>query len=321
MADPNIGQVAATTYERVVRRVPEDNVFPSMALLYLLKNGNGFKKEDGGTLVEESVEYAENTTIKSVSDEETLDTTRVDVFDAFRFDWKNYAGTIVFTEPEKAKCAGSEAKIDDLIERKVNNGRNSMFHRLNLDFYGDGTGNGGKNVGGLGLLVAASPTTGSPGGVNRAVFPFARNRQIAGTKTTNAFDNLRGAMRNSYNSCSKGAQDDHPSLMIFDQTSFEGYESTLTINERFTTKAEADGGFKNETMKFKGAKVTFDEDCTAATGYTLNDAHLFFRYLEWCRAFPPVDPANQLTEVVKLWTMGCLTFNNPRRLGTITTIS
>jgi hypothetical protein len=320
LADPNIGQITATVFERVVARKPEDNVFLSQALLYLLKNGNGFKSEPGGSLIEEGVEYAENTTYKSYGELETLDTTRIDVIDAFRFDWKQIAGTITFSELEKARASGTEAKYD-LVETKVRNGRNSMFAVINRQMYGDGTGNGSKNIGGLALLVSSTPTTGTVGGINRAVFPFARNRQVAGTKTTTAFDNLRGAMRNSYNSCSKGAQDDHPTLLVFDQTSFEGYESTLTVNERFTTKAESDGGFKNETMKFKGAKVTFDEDCPAATGFTLNDDHIKFRYLSWARALPEVSPANQLATVVRTLTIGNMSINNPRRLGVITAIS
>jgi hypothetical protein len=320
LADPNIGQVTASVFERVVARKPEDNVFLSQALLYFIKNGGGFSQQPGGALIEETLEYAENTTFKSYSDLETLDTTRIDVFDAARFNWKEIAGTCVYSELEKARASGTEAKFD-LIESKVKNARNSMFAVINRQMYSDGTGNGSKDIGGLALLISSTPTTGTVGGINRALFPFWRNRQGSGAKTTNAFDNLRGAMRTSYNSCSKGAQDDHPDAMIFDQTSFEGYESTLTVNERFTTKADGDGGFKNETMKFKGAKVTFDEDCPSGTGYTLNMSHIKFRYLIWAKAFPPVDPANQTAEVVKFLTIGNLSINNPRRLGVITSIT
>jgi hypothetical protein len=67
--------------------------------------------------------------------------------------------------------------------------------------------------------------------------------------------------------------------------------------------------------------VTFDEDGPSATGYVLNDRNLFFRYLQWMKAFPAVDPANQFAEVVKILTIGQATINNPRRLGVITSIS
>jgi hypothetical protein len=321
MAAPNIGQGAATTFERVTSRDPEDNVFTSQALLNLIKRGKGFKKETGGSLVEEPLEYAENTTFRSYGELDVLDTTRVDVFDAARFEWKQPScGTIVFSELEKLKCAGDSAKID-LVARKVDNAKNTAMAVLNRMMYADGTGNGGLDCLGLAALVSSTPTTGTVGGINRATFAFWRNRQTAGTLSAVAFDNLRGAMRTTYNNCSKGAAAEHPTDFIFDQTSFQGYESTLTVNERFTSKESGDGGFKNEVLKFKGAKVTFDEDAPAATGYALNDRNLFFRYLAWMKAFPAVDPANQLAEIVKIMTAGQLTINNPRRLGVITAIS
>ena len=320
MPDPNIGQVAASVFERVVRRKPEDNVFTSQLLLYLLKQSGGFVKESGGRLIEESLMYAENTTFGSHSGYDTLNTTPVDVFDAARFDWKENAGTITFSRIEKLRAMGEEAKFA-LIDEKVQNGKSSHFATMNRQMYSDGTGNGGKDIGGLALLVSSTPTTGTVGGINRATFPFWRNRQTLGTKTTNAFDNLRGAMRSIYNSCSKGAADEHPEWFIFDQTSFEGYESTLVANERFTTKDSGDGGFKNEVLKYKGCKTTFDEDCPSATGYCLNSRNLKFRYLQWAKADAPIEPSNQTAEVVKVYTAGNLSINNPRRLGVITVIT
>jgi len=319
MAVPNLGQIAATTFERVTSRNPADNVFTSQQLLKFIQGGNGFKKEPGGRLFEEPLMYSENSSFRSYSETEVLDTTRYDVFDSARFDIvQPVCGTIVFSELEKRQCAGSEAKID-LVARKVDNAKQTAMAVLNRMLYGDGTGNGGKNCLGLAALVSSTPTTGTVGGINRAVFPFWRNRQTAGTNTGTAFNQLRGAMRTVYNNTSKGAADEHPTIFIFDQTSFEGYESTLTTNERFTSKEVGEGGF--QVLKFKGAKVTFDEDCTASTGYVLNDRNLFFRYLEWMHAFPGVDPANQLIEVIKILTIGQATINNPRRLGVITAIS
>ena len=319
MAVPNIGQVAATVFERSTSRNPADNVFTSQQLLKFIQGGNGFKKEPGGRLCEEPLMYAENGSFRSYGETEVLDTTRYDVFDAARFDWTQPScGTIVFSELEKLQAAGSEAKID-LVARKVDNAKQTAMAVLNRMGYGDGTGNGGKNCLGLAALVSSTPTSGTVGGINRGVFSFWRNRQTSGANTGTAFNQLRGAMRTVYNNTSKGAGDEHPTIYIFDQASFEGYEGTLTTNERFTSKDVGEGGF--QVLKFKGAKATFDEDCPSATGYVLNDRNLFFRYLEWMKAFPGVDPANQFIEVVKVLTIGQATINNPRRLGVITSIS
>jgi hypothetical protein len=320
MATANIGQAAAATWARSMSSTPEDNTFTSQALLNLIQGGKGFKK-GGGESIEEPLEVAENTTFRSYGELDTLDTTRVDVFDAATFPWKQPScGTIVFSELEKLKNSGPDQKID-LVSRKVDNGKASAKAVLNRMLYLDGSGNGGLDCLGLAAIVSSTPTTGTMGGINRANFAFWRNRQAAGTNSGTAYNQLRGAMRTVYNSCSKGARDEHPTDFIFTQTDFEGYEGTLTTNERFTSKDSGDGGFKNERLKFKGASCTYDEDCTSATGYVLNDRNLFFRYLTWMKAFPGVDPANQLTEVVKVMTAGQLTTNNPRRLGVITAIS
>lgn len=322
MADPNVGQLIATVLEKTVGSKPEDNIFNSQYLLYMMKQGKGFRQLDGGRLIEETLEYAENTTFKSYSDLETLDTTRIDVFDAARFDWREVGGTVVISNLEKLRAQGRSAKID-LAASKANNGKNSLFAVLNRMFYTDGTGNGGKDIAGLPLLISSTPTTGTAGGINRGTFTFFRNRQRTGTKTTAAFDNLRGAMRSIYNDCSKGAFDEHPEWFVTTQTVFEGYESLLTTNERFTSKAEGDGGFKNEVLKFKGAKIAFDEDCLAATMYCGNSRNLKFNYPKggWAKVYPPVTPANQTAEIVKIVTVGQMSTNNPRRLGVVTAIS
>lgn len=322
MPTVNLGQVTASVFEKIAGASPEDNVFTSQFLLYMLKKGKAFRRLDGGRLIEETLEYAENSTFRSYSDLETLDTTRNDVLDAARFDWKEIGGTIVYSNLEKMRAQGSSAKFD-LVAAKTNNAKNTLFAVLNRMLYSDGTGNGSKDVTGLSALISATPTTGTVGGINRATFSFWRNRQTSGAKTTAAFDNLRGAMRTTYNNCSKGAFDEHPEWFVFDQTSFQGYESTLVTNERFTDKSEGEGGFKNEVLKFKGAKVAFDEDCASGTGYCGNSRNLKLNYPDggWAKTWPPVDPANQTAEIIKIATVCQTSINNPRRLGVITSIT
>ena len=58
MADPNIGQVAATVWERKFGKKPSDVIFNSRALFYLLQDGGFKEKAGGGRLFEYGVEYA-----------------------------------------------------------------------------------------------------------------------------------------------------------------------------------------------------------------------------------------------------------------------
>jgi hypothetical protein len=326
MADVNLGQVAATVWERKFGKKPSDAIFNSRALFFLLQDGGFKQKAAGGRLFEEGVEYAENTTFKSYGELETLDTTRIDVFDAAQFSPKICAGTVVYSELERLRAQGSSGKYD-LLADKLENGKNSHIQNINEMCWSDGTGNGGKDFGGMQLLISSTPTTGTVGGINRATFAFWRNRQGTGTKTTTAFDNLRAQMRSVYNQCSLGGIEMQPTGAITTRAVFEGYESLLIANERFTssdkkTKGDADAAFKNDVLTFKGAKLCYDEDAPSGNLYFFNPKVLKLTYYEggWMKMYPEVDPANQLSNVHKVATFGNMTTSNPRHLGVVTAI-
>lgn len=324
MAAPNLGQTVASSWEAIVGTKPEDNIFDEYWLLDNLSKGQSFKSVNGGRTINGPIEYAVNTTFRSYSDTETLDTTRIDVFDEFQFNWKEYAGTVVMSELEKAKNQGEGRKFD-LLASKLENLRNSARKALNEGLFSDGTGNSSKDIGGLAHIVATSPSSGTVGGINRATHSFWRNQQSSGAKSSTAFDNLRATMRTVYNNCSSGVNAKHPDFWVTDQTVFEGYESLLIANEQVGSKEKSqfDAGFKNEYAMFKGIPGSYDDDCTASALYFLNRMNLKLAYQKgyWMKGFPAVDPANQTVDVFKVMTIANLISNNPRRLGVITAIT
>ena len=190
----------------------------------------------------------------------------------------------------------------------------------------DGTGNGSQDIGGVQLIISTTPTTGSVGGINRATWSFWRNQQDTGTKTTNAFDNLRSAMRSNYNKCSRGGVEETPQAWITTRTVFEGYESILLANERIEyidKKQGADAGIKNTLLKFKGADGSFDEAAPSGNLYFFNNQNLKLCYLSggWMKMYPKVDPANQLSNVHKVASFLQMGTNNSRRLGVVSAIT
>lgn len=323
MPDPNQGQLIATAWENVIGSTPNDNIFTTRALFYALGE-KGFKEEaDGGRLIEFSLEYAENSTFKSYDELEQLDTTRVNVFDCARYDWKIHAGTVVFSDLEKLRVQARSGKFD-YIEEKLNNAKDSHIANLNRVLYLDGTGNGSKDVDGLTKIISETPTTGTVGQINRATFSFWRNKANEGTKTTSAFDDLRSAMRSVYNQCSDGGVEYAPTAALTSRTVFEGYESVLQALERYNNDGKsarpANGGFNNGGLMFKSANVFYDEDCSPSDSlYFVNPKFLKFVYLKgaWMKMKDPIEPANQLSIVYRLFTMGNLTTNNSRRLGVV----
>lgn len=323
MPDVNIGEVASTVWEARVGKKPTDNIFTSNALFYFLGE-EGFKEDvDGGRLIEFGLEYAENTTFKSYGELETLDTTRISVFDAARFDWRICAGTVVFSDLEKLRAQASAGKTD-LIADKIDNGKTSHVASMNRQMWSDGSGNGGQDIGGVQLIISTTPTTGSVGGINRATWSFWRNQQTTATGT--AYSLLRAAMRTIYNQCSRGGVEETPQAWMTTRTVFEGFESLLIANERIEyedKKLGADAGIKNTLLKFKGADGSFDEAAPAGNLYFFNNKNLKLVYLSggWMKMYPAVDPANQLVQVNKVATFCQLGTNNSRRLGVISAIT
>ena len=322
MADPNMGQLLASTWNRVITDKPEDQIFKDVWLFNRLttKNG-GMMKIDGGAQIEVSLEYAVNSTFKSYSDMEALDVYKVDVFDAAEYDWKEHAGTVVTSLIEVFKNSG-KAKKFDILESKIQNAIRSAKDDINEMLFADGTGNSSKDWHGLQQLVPDVATTGTVGGINRATFTWFRTNQI--TDGGASFSELRANMRTLYNDCSDGAFSAHPTFGVTDQDVFEGYEGTLTTNERFTSKSEGEGGFKNEVLKFKGMKLAFDEEmASSARLYMLNEDAIKLVVAKgiFLKLGEPIEPANQTIDVRKVVSIGNLVVKQSRRLGVITSIA
>ena len=319
---PNRGQLVAAAWEDYVKQDPVDNIFPRFWLLENLKEGNSFRKGAGDPITG-TLEYAVNTTVKSMSELETLDITRVDVFDRYEYAWKFVGGDIVMSEFEKAVTAGAAGKFD-LEAGKIENLKRSMFNQINTDLFSDGTGSGGKQAGGLQYIVSSTPTTGTVGTINAATYSFWRNQQTSGAKTSTAFDNLKGSMRSIYNLCSNGPGQETPEFAVMPRTEFEGYESLSVQFERYNRDSPDNklvSGYKGTQIMFKDIPLAFDAACPSGTAYILNRRNLFIRWMLWMKAFPPQSPVNQFADVVKILTIYNLCSDNRRRLGVVTAIT
>jgi hypothetical protein len=319
---PNKGQVVASAWEDYVKQDPADQVFQYFWLLENLRIGDTFKKGAGDPITG-TIEYQTNTTTKSMSELETLDVTRVDVFDRYEYPWKLVGGLIVMSDFERGQTAGAAGKFD-LEAAKMENLKNSMQSQINTDLFSDGTGTSSKQAGGLQYIVSSTPTTGTVGAISRVTYSFWRNQQSSGAKSSTAFDNLKSTMRTVYNNCSSGAAMQTPDFGVTDQTDFEGYESLSVTLERLNRTSASDkliSGYAGDHIMFKDIPIAYDRAAPASLMYLLNRRNLFIRWMYWMKASPAVNPANQFADVVKILTVFNLVSDNPRRLGVITAIT
>lgn len=322
MPDVNLGEVGATVFEKLVTKTPIEQWAGSFALFDSLGEDGMKAQEAGGRYFEATLEYAENSTFRSYGETESLDLTRVNVFDAARYECKYHMGTVVFTEVEKLRAAG-EGKID-LVASKVENGMNSHMANLNRSGFLDGTGNGGKDIDGLSKIITETPTN-TVGQVSRNTYAWWRNVAVSGTKTTSAYDNIRSSFTEAILRCSRGGTKEQPTVGLTSRTILQGYASTLQPYERYamdSPKARKANGAVDVGggLMHMNAELSYDEDCSPSDScYFINPKHLKFYYWKgaWAKAKPSAEPAHQLMSVIKVFTFGNFGTDQSRRLGVV----
>jgi hypothetical protein len=105
-----------------------------------------------------------------------LDITPSDVITAAEYNYSQAAAMVAANGLEIDVQNTGKEQIIDLWEARIKNAQKTMKNQITFGLYSDGTAFSGKIIGGLQLLVADNPTTGTVGGINRATFPFWRNQ-------------------------------------------------------------------------------------------------------------------------------------------------
>jgi len=286
-----------------------DNVFTARPLTYFLMDKGRIRMLDGGTKIVEPLIYGQNSTVSSYSGYDTISLTAQAGISAAEYDWKQYAASIAISGIEEAKNNG-EAEIINLLEAKIMQAEESMREGFNQMFFGDGTGNSGKNWNGLGNLVESGNTVGgidSSDALNDWWRSYEEN--TAGALTL-------AQMATGYNSVSVG--NDHPDMVLTTQTLFEKYEALLQPQLRYTDTKTADAGFQN--LLFKAAPVVYDVHCPVGTMFFLNSKYITLvgHSGKWFQQTEFVRPENLDARYALIMCYGNLTVRNREKQGKLT---
>lgn len=278
MASPNLSEIITTTLRNRTGKLA-DNVTKNNAILFRLKQKGRVKPASGGRTIVQELEYAENGTFMFYSGYETLNVQTSDVFTAAEFDWKQAAVAVSISGLEQLQNASDE-RVIDLLESRIGNAERTMSNNIAVGMYADGTGTGGKEIGGLQLLVADSPATGTVGGINRATYSFWRNEAKDATTDFGAAAtsaNIQSYMNRVYLAICRGK--DHPDLIVADNAYYRLYLESLQTIQRVTNTEMASAGFDN--LKYMGADVVYDGGigggCPANHMYFLNTDYIHYR--------------------------------------------
>jgi hypothetical protein len=316
MASPNLSEIITTTLRNRSGELA-DNVSKGNALLSKMKEKGAWKAASGRSIVQE-LDYAENGTFMYYSGGEVLNIAASDVLSAAEFDWKQAACAVTATGLEIDVQNVGKEQVIDLLEARIKNAQRTMRNNICNGMYSDGTGTGGKQIGGLQLLVADDPTTGTVGGISRVNFSFWRNQVYdnssdGGAATTAA--NIQQYMNAMWLECVRGS--DKPDLLITGATYYNLFWSSLQAIQRITDPKMGQAGFQN--VMFNTAPVVYEDNTGIPTQrmYFLNTDYIHFRYATK-RLFKPLERVQSINQdaIAQLITFaGNLTLSNASLQG------
>lgn len=280
MAEPGLTELATTSLRKRSGKI-DNNVANNNAILYRMNKSGMIKKGvTGRTLVHEH-DYAENTTVMRYEGGEPLNTAKAPVLSAFEYNWKQMAVAVILNGLEEVQNGGMEGIIK-LLTARIDNAERSIKNIFESDLRSDGTASGGKQIGGLDLLLAEDPTTGTVGGVARSN-AYARNQYYATVATGGAaasVSNIERYMRIIKLRCHRDG--DTNRLWILGDTYYSLLSEACSSRQRFVDQDMADLGFENFKVdgitcvlgggyQFAGTSATAIE---ATKGYLLNLDHI-----------------------------------------------
>ncbi len=250
-----------------------DNVSKGNALLSRLHDKGKIREISGGSKILEELEYGEGD-LTWYSGYETISYTPKQLFTAAEYSLKLCAVPVAISGEDMLKNAG-HAQVMDLMSKRIDNACKTMKNKMSAAVYSDGTGSDGKEIGGLALLVADAPETGTVGGINRATAgnEFWRNKALTADAALTS-DTILANMDKLYMQLCRGTE--RPDLIVTGAGLYSIFESALTPMQRFSDSKMADAGFAN--LKYKNTDVLCDNgQCPDNKMYFLNTNYIYLR--------------------------------------------
>lgn len=327
MAEPGLSELITTTL-RNRQQVLRDDISNNNAVIKSMMEYDGVEMEDGGRTIIEEMFYAENATFLRYDGGQILNTSYNPVMTSAEFDWKQFAAAVVITGKEERQNAGSEGVIK-LLKSRIQAAEYTLKNNYNSDILSDGTADGGKQIGGLKLIVSKTPTTGTVGGIDRSTsggifyrnFKFDTINDTTGgapggvpTSAGNIKDYLTYCIINTTR------ETDRPKLLLQGKTHYRALMSAMQSIQRVTDAKSAMAGFTN--IEFEGIPVVLgggvsfggeslvQDDLT----YGLNTQFLKLRVHKDANMepLPEVQSINQDAKVQIIVWMGNMTSSAPK---------
>ena len=282
-ANPDFDDIVTTTLRNRSGKVA-DNATRTMVLLDRMRRKGKVKPADGGRTIVQELETALNPNGGWYVGMDELNTNLFEPMSAAEYDWKQAYVPTVWSGLDKLRNQGEMAKVN-LITSRVKNSEKSLADLVCQAAYSDGTGSGGKQLHGLALFVVTAPTSGTVGGIDRALNSFWQNKtqtvtvasDVINIATTNPSSYL-AALNSISISCTRGT--DRPDLYVADAIDYKAYLESLQPIQRITNTDMAGFGFTSLKYFGVGGNADFALDngyAPTRTTFALNTDYIYLR--------------------------------------------
>lgn len=229
-------------------------------------------KKWGGRTLRAPVKYAKNSTGGSFAGFDLLSVAATD--NRINLEYTPCWQQITVALPmDELAVADTEEKVLDLMKLELQGAAEDMADDLGTLFYLDGTGNGGKDILGLGALIDDGSSVATIGGQSRTTYPSLKSTVTAssGTLTLAKMDTL-------WNACISGLN--KPTAIAVTEAVYSFYGQLLRPQERINKSLGQMKGLKGGTgftgLAFNDVSVTADEKCTTGAMIFINEDTIDF---------------------------------------------
>lgn len=240
MANPNWGEIVTATLAHRRKKLA-DAVSRNTVLVFEMRRRGRAKTIGGGRTISTPIMVGEeNANFQWYLGREALNIAGQEVLTSAEFPWKQYACGVSISGLEMLMNDGEEQVIN-MMDARIQHAERTIVNQTHKSAHGDGTGSGGKEFGGIQLLVAEAPGA-SVGGIPSGTYAWWDNqREILGAAPTTS--NIYQSMLALYLKTCRNS--DKVNMILSDNTYYATFSGALQAQQRFMDRTLASAGFQN----------------------------------------------------------------------------
>lgn len=249
VTDRELRQTLTATVARRSREV-QDIVYNSTPLTRILRDRGNIKvKRAGGPELRVPIQF-DKLGAQWFTGYDKIEITPKELLNSAVFNWSRVVSMFSLTGTELLFNSGEEAQID-LMEFYVDSAEKAVREEFELALVQDGTGNGGRQMIGLGGALPIIPNAGVYGGIDRADVPEWRTSTF---NATTDFPDITGTDVPAWNSATarpiierialnRSVNGRYADLLIADANSYQAISASFVAHQRLQSERSARLGY------------------------------------------------------------------------------